>query len=209
VLTLLGNGDGTFRNGPAFETLGAPRDLTLADLNRDGRLDLAIPVFGGGVAVHFGRGDGTFGGGTELLGSSQFRATAAADMNGDGHVDLVAAGAHGDTFPARSVVVLPGAGDGTFGAPVVARTGLEPMTIAITDANRDGLPDIVTANFESFDVALLAGAGNGKFAPAVFYVAGQAPNHVLMTDLDGDGRPDIVTTDQYSDTLTVSLHLPF
>lgn len=209
VLSILGNGNGTFRDGPSFTTSGPPRDLTLADFNRDGRLDLAIPVFGGGVAVHAGRGDGTFGGGVKHLGNSQFRAAAAADMNGDGHVDLVAAGAHGESVSARSIVVLPGAGDGTFGAPLAARTGLEPMTIVVTDANRDGLLDIVTANFESYDVALLAGAENGKLAPAIFYAAGQAPNHVLLTDLNGDGRPDIVTTDQYSDTLTVSLHVPF
>jgi hypothetical protein len=83
-----------------------PYSIVIADFNRDGKLDLAIPAGSQSVAVLLGNGDGTFrapiytfdGNGVGL---------ASADFNGDGKPDLAAIGASG-------IAILLGNGDGTF-----------------------------------------------------------------------------------------------
>ena len=61
VSVVLGNGDGTFQPKADFQVDFQPFDLTAADFNNDGNMDLATANFGSGTAsVLIGRGDGTF-----------------------------------------------------------------------------------------------------------------------------------------------------
>jgi hypothetical protein len=66
ITILLGNGDGTFRAGPAFKpNLSFPgwSGLAALDLNGDGKIDLVITGAAngfGGIGVCLGNGDGTF-----------------------------------------------------------------------------------------------------------------------------------------------------
>src|SRR5262249_47957662 len=63
---LLGNGDGTLQPERIVEECGAngiPRAVTIADLDGDGKLDVATTVTEfphGVVCIHRGNGDGTF-----------------------------------------------------------------------------------------------------------------------------------------------------
>jgi len=65
LIILLGNGDGTFRAHTSEGLNFWPHQLVAADLNGDGKLDLAASVreniFGGDIRVFAGNGDGTFG----------------------------------------------------------------------------------------------------------------------------------------------------
>jgi hypothetical protein len=66
ISVLLGHGDGTFGAPvgypigglPSFYDLGNP--IAVADLNGDGRLDLALSTYGSSVSILLGNGDGTF-----------------------------------------------------------------------------------------------------------------------------------------------------
>ena len=79
VSVLLGNGDGTFRARETFVTglnpaSESPASLSTADLNGDGRLDLAVAGYdatdAARVSVLLGNRDGTFQPATESVGSS-------------------------------------------------------------------------------------------------------------------------------------------
>lgn len=64
ISVMLGHGDGTFGapklfTGQAFDPEDTFNSLTLADINRDGKLD-AVVSNGPGFQIFFGKGDGTF-----------------------------------------------------------------------------------------------------------------------------------------------------
>ena len=113
------------------------------------------------------------------------------DVNGDGKPDIVIANRYEST-----VTVLPGNGNGTFGAKAeyaVGSFGTQPRSIAIGDLNGDGKADILTANQGSNTVSVLLNNGNGTFAAKVDYIVGVNPVSVAVGDFNGDGKLDIVT----------------
>ena len=74
LTVMLGNGDGTFT--PISNTTTADT-IYLADLNKDGNLDLILFGLGGGnaqgMSVEYGKGDGTFQSPTKLTYSNVTR----------------------------------------------------------------------------------------------------------------------------------------
>ena len=77
------------------------------DLNQDGRPNLVGATDAQDLQIAFGVGDGTFGPSRSL--NRQGTPLAVGDFNGDRHPDLVVASNAG-------LSILPGRGDGTFGA---------------------------------------------------------------------------------------------
>src|SRR5207245_2117428 len=61
ISVLLGKGDGTFAAEiPQLPFVNGWASLALADLNGDGKLDLAVTAFDDTVRIFLGKGDGTF-----------------------------------------------------------------------------------------------------------------------------------------------------
>lgn len=175
---LLGNGDGSFRT-PVFYSLAnsaGPYSTVIADFNRDGKLDLAIPAGSQSVAVLLGNGDGTFqspiytfdGNGAGLV---------SADFNGDGKPDLAAVGASG-------IAILLGNGDGTFQTATFISTVTSESVLFTADLNGDGKPDLITGGGEVF-----LGNGDGTFTPAADY---RGISVYALADINGDGKPDVI-----------------
>jgi len=83
VQTLLGNGDGSFRTGPA--TTGVPYDfsLQLSDINGDGFPDVIVGS-GADAAYLLNNGDGSFQSWQHILGGAE----SIVDFNRDGQPDL-------------------------------------------------------------------------------------------------------------------------
>jgi hypothetical protein len=112
---LLGNGDGSFRNGDNLSSGGLVAEcFTLADVNADRHLDLAIAntssVVGTGVVeVLLGDGHGHFAHAAVYPVNAAAWATAVADYDSDGIVDIVVADSLPPTFS-----LLRGNGDGSF-----------------------------------------------------------------------------------------------
>ena len=75
--------------------------LAIADLNGDGKLDIAVAAVTGGVTILLGNGDGTFRSGSTItagLGPNN-NSVIAADFNGDGKLDLAVARIPTAPFP--------------------------------------------------------------------------------------------------------------
>jgi hypothetical protein len=114
---------------------------------------------------------------------------AVADVNGDGKLDIVSS-IYIDSF----VDVLLGNGDGTFQPAISSAGGGDSPWIVVGDLNGDGIPDLVTANYNTANtVSVLLGNGDGTFKSHVDYATGTSPYAVAIGDFDGDGRPDLVS----------------
>jgi hypothetical protein len=114
---------------------------------------------------------------------------AAADLNGDDFPDVVSASAVDGTL---SVFLNAGPTPGlnTFNEPIVLNSP-GASQVAIADMNGDGLPDLISADF---NVSLFLQTSAGVFASPIPLYPGGA-NWVAVGDLNGDGMPDIALAD--------------
>jgi hypothetical protein len=140
----LGNGDGTFgpeRATPADDEGENMLDVTLADLNRDGRLDAATASYYGAVGVFPGRGDGAFGARRNYSTIGKTDSVTVADYDADGTLDLAVSGA--DYIP----FVRRGRGDGTFGKAQYLEWVIADYGVT-ADFNQDGRADLAFVKSE-------------------------------------------------------------
>src|SRR5215467_3422147 len=228
----LNNGDGTFKETASYRTdptqsAYGPNSVTLADLNRDGKLDLVV---GGSSSTSFttllGGGDGTFQApivynfaynGNNLGGVTTL---AVADVNGDGIPDVIFNVTNGYFPPPailQSAYVALGNGDGTFQQPISTSAFCDPwggvIYIAVADLNGDGKPDIAAAcgpdgnNNHPSTIFVLPGIGDGTFGPATAVPAGIFPTFISVADFNADGNPDLVVGNNGSAGPTFSILL--
>jgi hypothetical protein len=151
---LPGTGTGTFGAAVVYAASSTtePYNLVVADVNKDGRLDLVL--FG---SVRLGTSTGTFGAAIPYsLNIGVHEGLAVADFNGDGNPDIAAPNSSTD-----AVDVVLGTGTGTFGTPGVYFIGKsgQPYDIVATDVSGDGRPDLVAPNFNVNTVGVLLAAG--------------------------------------------------
>jgi len=224
---LLGNGDGTFLSAVPYDTGGlslSSGDLTsislvIADVNRDGKLDLVVSNQGsngtpdGSVGVLLGNGDGTFQPVVTYDSGGQFASSVfVVDLNGDGKPDIVVANCTATASTGcvaangagnGTVGVLLGNGDGTFRSVLIYSSGSPEFfyapPILVTDINHDGKPDLLIGNYGlnssngEGSIGVLLGNGDGSFQPVVLYDSGgQAVTSIAVLDVNGDGMPDLV-----------------
>ena len=203
VSVLLGHGGGTFAPQQRFTVGADPVSVAVADLNHDGIPDLVTANQNSAdVSVLVGHGNGTFAPQQRFTVGAGPASVAVADLNHDGIPDLVTAN---QKF--ADVSVLVGRGDGTFAPQQRFAVGVDvvPNFVAVADLNRDGIPDLVTANQNSADVTVLLGRGDGTFAAAQRFTigVGVVPNFVAVADVNHDGIPDLVTTNAGSNEVSV------
>ena len=124
-----------------------PHGIVAADLNGDGKLDLASAnAEDGTVSVLIGNGDGTYLPHADYPVGTRPKFVQTGDFNRDGKVDLIAA-----NEVSGSVTVLPGKGDGTFGTGISSPAGcISPHAIGIADLNGDGKLDAIVALLERY-----------------------------------------------------------
>ncbi len=123
VFLSLGNGDGTFKSPSTLPiTAQNPFGIAVADVNKDGLLDVIVDDFGtssGAILAATQQPGGSFAQGVTLSFQSNPDGVFAADLNGDGNVDIaVAIG----TQPSM-LVVFTGFGDGSFSIPIQFSVG--------------------------------------------------------------------------------------
>jgi hypothetical protein len=207
---LLGNGAGGFTaaSGSPILVDGSPGQAAAADLDGDGDIDLAVPVWQNNwrVAILLGDGAGGFaqapGSPIAVGGRYGTARISLADLNSDGKVDLIIARSE-----AKVLSILLGSGGGRFGAPTTVASGYGPSAIAVADLNRDRRPDLAVGTLYSdrggpqAKLATLLGDGSGGFrrAPGSPMRIPGMPTSVAAADLDADGRLDLAVATSHPD----------
>jgi hypothetical protein len=167
---LIGNGDGTFRQGSTYLVGTSPQYPVAASLRHNGILDLILSdLSNDNVWVMLGKGDGTFQPPVAFPTTAEAYMVALGDFTGSGNLDIVTTEGYSTQLMdfCNCLEVLPGNGDGTFGAPITTRLpyGLTAYVIAAGDFNDDGKLDIAAAgeSLPNMEIAILLGNGNGTF----------------------------------------------
>ncbi|MCA9224679.1 MAG: VCBS repeat-containing protein, partial [Planctomycetales bacterium] len=194
VSLLPGRGDGTFGDAVVLNirdpnNLGRnhrPLDVAIADLNRDGNMDLVVAnTIADTIGVAFGNGDFSFQ--PIQVYDSDFSPVQVAigDLNGDLFPDIVSAN---DVGGGR---ILINSGDGTFTEGTRLGLTFGHEAVFVGDLNSDGVLDIVADAFGGAAVAIGNGDGTFQafqsFAIPTGEVAGSA-----LADIDRDTTLDLI-----------------
>lgn len=206
ITILLGNGSGGFVSaaGSPVSVVGRPNDVSAADFNDDGKVDLAVAAEHW-ISILLGDGSGHFGVGPgsprPAGGRSGPDDVTVADFDQNGNPDLAVS-----TVDPMQITVLLGEGNGSVRNATTIRAGLK----AVGDFNGDGKPDLAAVTQGSalgrYRATVLRGTGSGRFAAAPgLRMEGQFwSTKAVGVDLNGDHKLDLAFHN-YGSTMSVLL----
>ncbi|MBL8783948.1 MAG: VCBS repeat-containing protein [Deltaproteobacteria bacterium] len=197
---------------PTITTSAGPWSLASGDIDWDGKLDLAIGMEGGAIAVFGARGLGSpFVQSISLNNRKTIIDIALGDLDRDGVLDIVAADADTATNPYTGQLRVTA----LFGAVVrdgrnlatqlidattetTIGTAKATLSLEVGDLDRDGWLDIATAQTANDQVSMLRSrtfrTGTALETVVATGTTANGANSMTMTDLDHDGWLDLVLT---------------
>ena len=203
-------GDGAGNFGPEQSIDTNERALALGELNRDGRLDIAV-----NGQVLLSNVDGGF---NIVTVDSLLESIVIVDVNGDGSLDLVSADSFGTTV---SVLLNNGTGGFTSapGSPITVTTTDQLVEVVAGDLNGDERADLIVETAEDDTITVLLGNGDGSFTeeptespitvPFLLVPPSQeSATPMAIGDVDGDGNLDLaISADPFGYSTGVHLLL--
>jgi hypothetical protein len=173
--------------------------LTTADFNQDGSLDLVVADAGtNSITVLFGSSTGTFSIVKRYTLPSYANAITNSDFDGDGLKDLAVA-----CTGANSIIIFKGNGDGSFLQTHSFSVNAVPVVLVTGDLNHDSKADLITSSFGTGKISILLGNGNCTFSLSSDIYLGNYPCSIVIADFNEDNNTDIALVVSGRDTAIV------
>lgn len=202
---VLTNAGGMSFGSPSGEGVpGTATSIEAGDLDNDGLADLVVTV-PGGLALIRNTAAGSTPAGFVDLGQLTPMHVALADLDSDGNLDLAVATQ--DSLGAGQLVVLHGAGDGSFPERVVHAVGFAPWWASAGDLDGDGDLDLAVADNGDATISLLLGNDRGAFTARTVIEVCLGPQSVAIADMNLDGMNDLVVGCMDSDRVEMWLQV--
>ncbi|MCK4871842.1 MAG: VCBS repeat-containing protein [Phycisphaerales bacterium] len=184
----LNDGAGTLTASEDCDTPTIPSDVTTADLDGDGDLDILVTSLGQHVvSIFYNDGSAHFTGPTNWSAGTFPVMVVAADFKGDGLIEIATVGL-GD----NRVRILRLFAEGLYIADGAYNVGAQSHAMAAADLDGDGDLDIVTGDQFGAGFAVLLNNGDGTFADFTPVSAADGIKAVKLADVNDDGAVDII-----------------
>ncbi len=188
-----GDGSGTYKLGPSLAISSGddgPQDLTVYDLNKDGRDDL-LAVTAGALFYVSQTSNAVFASPIEFIlpaSGSDLRAAVVDDLDGDGLADTALADAVG-----RVQILFDISAAGISSASeIIEEASLSGCSdIAVVYWDGDDQPDLAVTNRTDSSLSILQSTGGVEVIQT-----GASPRRLALGDLDDNGRIDVVTANE-------------
>ena len=212
IRILESDGEGGFKRGgePNWIDIGGyPVSLRSSDIEGDGDYDLYTANYAqSSITLIYNNGSGDFDNmfteyRTISLGDEMPYDIFIRDLNQDGLNDIITVNRGNDLRPTDSITVMLNQGEYLFPNRTNYQVGNRPTSLAISDLDMDGDPDVVTANINDDSVTVMRNDGDGVFTRTGDYLVGDRPMYVNTFDYDDDEYPDLVVTNTESNSLTI------
>ncbi len=211
---LLSNSEvpGTFGTVQFVAVNGYAQNIALGDLNKDGKIDMAVTeadgvTFNSQIEIFLNDGTGTFPTAPTAYQASTFGGVAGEsypediamfDMNGDGNLDLVYVN---DEY--GTVAVALGNGDGTIAAPTEFPSTEYVEGLALADVNGDGAMDVLTGDDEAGGFSVMLNA-NGTGASGNFTIVAPTLTVTVAAGASATYPLNLAGLNGYTGTITFS-----
>ncbi len=214
VSVLDGIGDGGFRAPRSFVSGSAgsePTTVDVADVSGDGKLDVIVSnKRSSDASVLLGNGRGSLARPRTFVADQEPRALLVRDVTGDALPDLVTVNQGTDT---PNLAVLPGLGDGAFGAVEDVMTQPQPSTVVTGDADNNGLTDLIVSQLPSQasgagSLRIMLAQSDGSFGPPSTLASTGDAIAAVAADFNVDGVLDVGAVNRSTNNVSVFLGRP-
>jgi hypothetical protein len=197
----------SFAEKQDYTLLSHPDNITIADVNKDGKPDLITSNSSGNTISIFRNnstgGSLSFGEKVDYTAGSTPSFITTGDMDGDGKIDIILS-----NYSSGSISIFRNYSNNalvSFAPKQDLLTGVSNIVIA--DLDGDGKADIFAGRKLNGKASILqntySGTGSFSFAPGVDFIASEYDTYVSVGDLDGDGRPELLVANTTANSVSI------
>ncbi len=195
-------GYGTFAPAASYTAMGGSGGAyasVAADLNKDGRIDIAtVTQVQNTLSIFMNNGNGILAAKVDYTTGGFPRDVVAADIDNDGDMDLLTA-----YNSSASLSVFKNNGNGTFAARTDYNSGTNASGLVAVDLDNDGDIDVVLTDTGNDRLIINLNNGSGVFGSPIYIATGDAPTKIAAGDFNADGFMDIVVVNSPTDNASV------
>ncbi len=204
-VSVMMNSGGTLQSPVSYNTGNSPYEVTAADIENDGDMDLLYIRFNAPLSyidILKNNGNGTFATPVSYPGAGGLQ-IACAELNGDGFADVVTSNGY------DSLNIFLNNGLGQFNSHIAYLAGGNLHFPFCGDFDNDGDNDIAVliAPQTNYYVALLLNNGSGVFAAPVYYFVNMGQASALEgADFNGDGFLDLAGVGELGNRVNILMN---